>query len=48
MMGEIVKISDIKKFRNEGAKVYAFKRQPHRFLSFFVQGKKIIVTNSFW
>lgn len=48
MMGEIVKISDIKKFRNEGDKVYAFKRQPHRFLSFFVQGKKIIVTNSFW
>ncbi len=48
MMGEIGKISDIKKFRNEGDKVYAFKPQPHRFLSFFVQGKKIIVTNAFW
>lgn len=48
MMGEIGKISDIKKFRNEGDKVYAFKPQPHRFLSFFVKGKKIIVTNAFW
>lgn len=48
MMGEIGKINDIKKFRNEGDKVYAFKPQPHRFLSFFVQGKKIIVTNAFW
>lgn len=48
MMGEIGKISDLSKFRNEGDKVYAFKPQPHRFLSFFVQGKKIIVTNAFW
>lgn len=35
------------KFRNEGDKIYAFKPQPHRFLCFFFEGKKIIVTNGF-
>ncbi|HEU5289090.1 MAG TPA: type II toxin-antitoxin system RelE/ParE family toxin [Cyclobacteriaceae bacterium] len=48
MMGDIGKIYDKTKFNNEGDKVYAFKPQPHRFLSFFLQGKKIIVTNAFW
>lgn len=48
MMGDVGKILDETKFRNEGDKVYAFKPQPHRFLSFFVEGKKIIVTNAFW
>lgn len=48
MMGDVGRIGDITKFRSEGDKVYAFKPQPHRFLSFFVQGKKIIVTNAFW
>ena len=48
MMGDIGKIRDETKFRNEGDKIYAFKPQPHRFLSFFVEGKKIIVTNAFW
>jgi len=48
MMGDIGKIRDQAKFRNEGDKIYAFKPQPHRFLSFFVEGKKIIVTNAFW
>lgn len=48
MMGDIGKIHDKTKFNNEGDKVYAFKPQPHRFLSFFLQGKKIIVTNAFW
>lgn len=47
MMGDIGKISDETKFRNEGEKIYAFKPQPHRFLSFFVSGKKIVVTNAF-
>jgi phage-related protein len=46
-MGDFGKISDTTKFRNEGDKVYAFKPQPHRFLSFFIKGKKIIVTNAF-
>ncbi|MEQ9374650.1 MAG: type II toxin-antitoxin system RelE/ParE family toxin [Imperialibacter sp.] len=48
MMGEIGAIRDKTKFRFEGDKVYAFKPQPHRFLSFFVEGRKIIVTNAFW
>ncbi len=48
MMGDIGKIRDETKFRNEGDKIYAFKPQPHRFLSFFVEGKKMIVTNAFW
>ena len=47
-MGEIGKIHNITKFRNEGDKVYAFKPQPHRFLSFFIEGEKIVVTNAFW
>ena len=48
MIGDTGKIRDERKFRNEGDKVYAFKPQPHRFLSFFVEDKKIIVTNAFW
>lgn len=48
MIGDTGKIRDESKFRNEGDKVYAFKPQPHRFLSFFVEGKKIIVVSAFW
>jgi len=48
IMGETGKIRDESKFRYEGDKIYAFKPQPHRFLSFFVEGRKIIVTNAFW
>ena len=46
-MGDFGRISDISKFRNEGDKIYAFKPQPNRFLSFFYTGQKIIVTNAF-
>lgn len=46
-MGDFGKISDITKFRNEGDKVFAFKPQPERFLSFFYTGKKIVITNGF-
>jgi phage-related protein len=46
-MGDDGKINDIRKFRYEGDKIYAFKPQPERFLSFFVTGKTIIVTNAF-
>ena len=46
-MGDFGRISDLTKFRNEGDKIYAFKPQPNRFLSFFYTGKKIIVTNAF-
>ena len=27
--------------------IYAFKPKPHRFLCFFVKGKKLIITNGF-
>jgi hypothetical protein len=42
-MGEIGKIRDETKFWNEGDKIYAFKPQPHRFLSFFIEGRKILL-----
>ena len=46
-IGDFGKISNKEKFRNEGDKIYAFKPQPDRFLCFFFNGKKIIVTNGF-
>jgi len=46
-MGDSGKIYDITKFRNEGDGIYAFKPQPDRYLSFFTDGKKIIVTSGF-
>ena len=48
VMGDVGIIRDITKFRNEGDKIYAFKPQPYRFLSFFAVGKKIIITNAFY
>ncbi|MBN4075269.1 MAG: hypothetical protein COA71_03765 [SAR86 cluster bacterium] len=47
LMGDIGKIHNKEKFRNEGNKVFAFKPMPNRFLCFFVEGKKIVVTNAF-
>jgi phage-related protein len=46
-IGDFGRISDLAKFRNEGEKIFAFKPQPDRFLSFFYTGKKIIITNGF-
>ena len=46
-MGDFGKIYDITKFRNEGDGIYAFKPQPDRYLSFFTDGREIIVTNGF-
>ncbi len=46
-MGDSGEIKDKTKFMNEGDKIYAFKPQPDRFLCFFHEGKKIIVTNGF-
>lgn len=40
-------IYDKTKFRNEGDGIYAFKPQPDRYLCFFFDEKKIIVTNAF-
>ncbi len=46
-IGDFGFISDITKFRNEENGIYAFKPQPNRFLSFFFEGGKIIITNGF-
>lgn len=46
-MGDIGKIFDKTKFRNEGDKIFAFKPMPDRFLSFFNVGKVIVITNAF-
>lgn len=46
-MGEIGQIRGENNFRSEGYKIFAFKPQPHRFLCFFFDGQKIIVTNAF-
>lgn len=46
-MGDVGKILDKTKFRNEHDGIYAFKPQPDRFLSFFTSDKKIIVTEGF-
>ena len=46
-MGDFGKIYDITKFRNEGDGIFAFKPQPDRYLAFFTDDKKLIVTNGF-
>lgn len=46
-MGDAGEIKDKTKFMNEGNKIYAFKPQPERFLCFFYERQKIIVTNAF-
>lgn len=46
-IGDGGEIRDKTKFNSEGDKIYAFKPQPYRFLCFFFDGKKIIVTNAF-
>jgi hypothetical protein len=46
-MGDLGRIFDKTKFRNEGDEIFAFKPQPDRFLCFFTTGRKIIITNAF-
>jgi hypothetical protein len=46
-IGDSGKIHDRTKFNYEDDSIYAFKPQPHRFLCFFFEGDKIIVTNAF-
>jgi phage-related protein len=46
-MGDFGKIYDKAKFTYEGDKIYAFKPQPDRYLSFFTKDKKIIATNAY-
>ena len=46
-MGDLGRIFDKTKFRNEGDQIFAFKPQPDRFLCFFTSGRKLIITNAF-
>lgn len=46
-IGDSGEIKNKTKFMYEGNKIYAFKPQPDRFLCFFYDGQKIIVTNAF-
>jgi phage-related protein len=46
-MGDLGRIFDKTKFRNEGDQIFALKPQPNRFLCFFATGRKIVVTNAF-
>lgn len=46
-MAEHGRIFDIRKFRSEGDKIFAFKPQPDRYLCFFFVGRKIVITNAF-
>ncbi|RHX83206.1 type II toxin-antitoxin system RelE/ParE family toxin [Leptospira stimsonii] len=48
VFGDRGKIFNTEKFRNEGDKIFAFKPKPNRFLCFFAEGKKIIITNGFY
>ena len=41
------KIRSEEKFRFEGDQIFAFKPTPDRFLCFFYEGGKLIVTNAF-
>jgi phage-related protein len=46
-MGDMGQIRDTTKFNYEHDGIYAFKPKPFRFLAFFFEGKKIIVTHAF-
>lgn len=41
------RFSDQTKFNYEDDQIYAFKPKPDRFLCFFYQGKRIVITNAF-
>lgn len=47
IFGEMGKILNTEKFRYEGDKIYTFKAAPNRFLCFFFDGQKIIVTSAY-
>ena len=46
-LGDFGKIFDKTKFRYEINGIFAFKPKPDRYLSFFTDEKKIIITNGF-
>jgi len=47
LLGDICKISNKEKFRYEGDKIYALKPAPDRFLCFFFDGARVIITNAY-
>lgn len=47
VLGENGKIFNKEKFRNEGDQIYAIKTSEDRFLCFFFDGAKVIVTNAY-
>jgi hypothetical protein len=47
VVGDFGQLRNKQKFRHEGDKIFAFKPKPHRFLAFFFEGGKVIVTNAF-
>lgn len=46
-LGERGRLFNKEKFRNEGDKIYAIKASQDRFLCFFFDGTKIIITNAY-
>lgn len=46
-LGDHGKIFNKQKFRHENDQIYTFKPMPDRFLCFFYQGGKVIITNAF-
>lgn len=46
-MADVGKIYDPAKFTQETKKLYVFKPQPHRFFSFFIKGKRIIIVSAY-
>lgn len=47
LLGDIGKIFNEEKFRNEGDQIYAIKASADRFLCFFFDGSKLIITNAY-
>ncbi|MBS1987543.1 type II toxin-antitoxin system RelE/ParE family toxin [Candidatus Dependentiae bacterium] len=47
LLGDSGKIFNKEKFCYEGDQIYALKPQPDRFLCFFFDGSKVIVTNAY-
>lgn len=47
LLGDLGKIANKEKFRYEGNKIYALKPSPDRFLCFFFDGARVIITNAY-
>ena len=47
VLANLGKIFNEEKFRNEGDQIYALKPTPDRFLCFFFEGAKVIITNAY-